>query len=528
MKSTSLNLLIILFLTAAIGSCKEKSEKYTADWSSLEQVEPVPEWFKDAKFGIYFHWGVYSVPAFGNEWYPRRMYVDDHKVNLHHIENYGQPEEWPYHYFITGAEDKQGNFVQFAPRLKSEGGRFDPEEWADLFAASGAKFAGPVAEHHDGFSMWASDINPWNAKDKGPELDLVGLLADAIREREMKVILSMHHAFHGFIRKIGGSHNNSENEYFYFHAPDTDDPELQILYGKQSKEENEKLWLGKHKEIIDKYQPDIIWQDFNLNGIKETVLLEFLAYYYNKAEEWNREVVATYKDGLNTDVAVLDYERGGPVDITDYYWLTDDAISRTSWCYTEGISYYSPKKIFHGFLDRVSKNGNLLLNISPMADGTIPQEQKEILLAFGDWLGKYGEAVYNTRPWVKYGEGPTKMGTGHRHTTEDKVVEFEAPIEGTAKDIRFTRSKNKKVLYAIMLGWPGYNETLSLQTLSSQKFSLQSLEHLELLGNEKNKNISLRYEQDDSGLHITMPEKQSEELAYVIKLVFSNEIPDLI
>ncbi len=525
MKILKSKILIIMIIAIVTGSFKEQPFQYKAEWDSLEKVNPVPEWFKDDKFGIYFHWGVYSVPAFGNEWYPRNMYIEGRKENQHHIETYGQPEEWPYHYFITGAKDKQGNFVQFAPKLKSEGGNFDPEEWADLFARSGARFAGPVAEHHDGFSMWASDINPWNAKDKGPGLDLVGLLTDAIRSKNMKIILSMHHAFHGFVRKRSGSHNKTTNESFYQYAPDTNDPELKILYAKLSEEENEKLWLGKHKEIIDKYRPDIIWQDFNLTGIREPVLLEFLAYYYNKAEEWDKEVVATYKDALNTDVAVLDYERGGPIDITDYYWLTDDAISRSSWCYTEGISYYSPKKVFHGFLDRISKNGNLLLNISPKADGSIPQEQKEILLAFGDWLGKYGEAVYNTRAWVKYGEGPTKMGTGHMHTAKDKVVKFEAPSECTAEDIRFTRSKNNKVLYAIVLGWPGDNEILSIKSLSFPEFNLKFLKDVQLLGPEKGMYISLDYKQDDSGMHITMPEKQSEEMAWVIKFKFSGKIP---
>ena len=332
----------------------------------------------------------------------------------------------------------------------------------------------------------------------------------------------MHHAFHGFTEKDG------KKRRFFDHAPKTDDPELQILYGQLSEEENEELWMGKHKEIIDKYQPDIIWQDFNLDAIREPVLLEFLAYYYNKAEEWNKEVVATYKDGYNKDVAVLDYERGGPVDLTDFYWLTDDAISSSSWCYTEGIGYYSTKAVLHGLLDRISKNGNLLLNISPKADGSIPEEQKEILLALGDWLGKFGEAVYKTRAWVKYGEGPTKMGTGHLHSTSDEDIhlKFEEPLEGTAEDIRFTRSKDKKVLYAIVLGWPGDNEALSLKSLSSNDFSIQSLEQVELLGEKDNYKLS--YKQDDSGMHITMPEKQSEELAYVIKLEFSDKIPGLL
>src|SRR6476469_2172697 len=150
-------------------------KKFEATFSSLEKSNPVPEWFKDAKFGIYFHWGVFSVPAFGNEWYPRSMYHAGDSVNQHHIATYGQPSAWPYHNFINGADDLAGNFVQFAPKLKSAGGNFDPNEWAQLFVDAGAKFAGPVAEHHDGFSMWKSTVNEWNSVAKGPKLDLLGL-----------------------------------------------------------------------------------------------------------------------------------------------------------------------------------------------------------------------------------------------------------------------------------------------------------------------------------------------------------------
>jgi alpha-L-fucosidase len=518
MKST-MQMLVFLF-ALSIVSCKEKPLKYEASWSSLEQVNPVPEWFKDAKFGIYFHWGVYSVPAFGNEWYPRHMYMEGSGENLHHIQKYGTPEEWPYHYFITGAKDKQGNFVQFAPKLKSEGGNFDPEEWADLLAKSGAKFAGPVAEHHDGFSMWASKVNPWNAKNYGPKKDLVGLLVDAIRKRDMKIILSMHHAFNC----SPGLQKNSTSWQFFEFAPKTNDPELKTLYAQHSKDKNEEIWVEKHKEIIDNYQPDIIWQDFNLTGVSEQKLLEFLAYYYNRAGEWGKEVVNTYKDALNNKVAVLDYERGGPADLTDYYWLTDDAISLTSWCYTEGIGFYTPKQVLHGFLDRISKNGNLLLNISPKADGTITQEQKDILLAMGDWLGKYGEAVYSTRAWVKYGEGPVKMGSGHVHTSGGK---FEAPSEATAKDIRFTRSKDNKNLYAIVLGWPADTKMVSISSLADNLFLTQTLSEVSLLGTKKGSYKKLKYQQDQNGLHVILPDKPAEELAYVIKLSFSNVIPEL-
>jgi alpha-L-fucosidase len=498
---------LVLITTGLLGQDSAQTQKHVFEptFESLEKSNPVPEWFKDAKFGIYFHWGVYAVPAFANEWYPRNMYIKGSAENKHHSEIYGDPSEWPYNNFFTGANDKQGNFVQFAPKLKSEGGQFDPEEWAQLFADAGAQFAGPVAEHHDGFSMWASKVNPWNAKDTGPELDLVGLLTDAIRSKKMRTILSMHHAYN-----ITG---------FYEAAPKTDDPKLQMLYGQQGKDKNEAFWLAKHKEIIDNYQPDIIWQDFNLHVISQPILLQFLAYYYNQAAEWNKQVVATYKDGLNTQCAVLDYERGGPADITENYWLTDDAISSSSWCYTEGLGYYSKKQVLHGFLDRISKNGNLLLNISPKADGTIPNEQKEILLAMGAWLKKYAEAVYATRAWEKYGEGPTKMGGAHGV--------MGAPSEGTAQDVRYTRSKDNSTLYAILLGWEQDQKEIILNSLSSKRTDCKNLKSVELINGESGKYLSLTFKQEAEGFVVRLPERSFEEMAYVVKLSFDGKIPPL-
>jgi alpha-L-fucosidase len=500
---------IALFISvvACLSGCQNKKAitNYEPTFESLEQANPVPEWFKDAKFGIYFHWGVYSVPAYSNEWYPRNLYFPGSPENKHQIETFGELDQFPYDKFITGTTDKQGNIYQFAPKLKAEGGSFNPAEWAQLFADAGAKFAGPVAEHHDGFSMWASKVNPWNAKEMGPKIDLVKVLTDEIRARDMKIILSMHHAYN-----ITG---------FYEAVPKTEDPKLQMLYGQMGKDKNEEVWLAKHKEIIDGYQPDIIWQDFNLHVISKPVLLQFLAYYYNQANTWNKEVVATYKDGLNTKCAVLDFERGGPTNLTQNYWLTDDAISSSSWCYTEGIGYYSKKQILHGFFDRVSKNGNLLLNISPKADGTIPQEQKDVLLAMGDWLKKYGEAIYCTRAWEQFGEGPTKMGAAHGV--------FETPKEGTASDIRYTRSKDNKTLYAILLGWGQGQKEVKLTTLSSDRIDLKNLKKVELLNGSAGEYLSLTFIQDASGLTISLPEKSFDELAYALKLTFSGMIPEL-
>ncbi|WP_406163171.1 alpha-L-fucosidase [Streptomyces canus] len=485
------------------GVAQAAPSTYTPDWNSVDQHPPAPEWFQDAKFGIYFHWGVFSVPAFGNEWYPRNMYESGNDANQHHIATYGQPSAWPYHNFINGARDLAGNTVQFAPKLKSAGGKFDPDEWVQLFADAGARFAGPVAEHHDGFSMWDSQVNEWNSVNKGPGLDLLRLFSTAIRAKGLKLLVAMHHAYN-----FTG---------FYEFAPAQTDSSLKKLYGQLGSAAENQLWFDKLKEVIDRARPDILWQDFNLDAVDETQRLNFLAYYYNQADSWGREVVATYKDGMNGKGEVFDYERGGPADLTTPYWLTDDSISSSSWCYTQGIGYYTIQQMLHSFLDRVSKNGNMLLNIAPMADGTIPQAQKDILLGIGDHLKRFGESVYSTRAWTTYGEGPTKMGGGS----------FTTPHAGTAQDIRFTRNKANDVLYATVLGWPG--SSLTIKTLGSDRINLSSLTSVKLLGSTAGTYIDLPTPaQSTSGLTVTLPSSAPYSAnAYALKLTFSGTIPAL-
>ncbi|WP_410812729.1 alpha-L-fucosidase [Micromonospora sp. 067-2] len=475
---------------------------YTASWSSVDQHPPAAEWFQDAKFGIYFHWGVFSVPAYGSEWYGRNMYIEGQSVNGHHKNAFGEPAAWPYHYFINGARDKAGNFVQFAPKLKSAGGKFDPNEWAQLFADAGARYAGPVAEHHDGFSMWDSTVNEWNSVDKGPKLDLLKLHADAIRAKGLKLVVAMHHAFN-----FTG---------FYEYAPIQSDNSLKKLYGQLSNAAEQQLWYDKLKEVVDHVQPDVLWQDFNLPRVDEAQRLKFLAYYYNRAVAWNKEVVATYKDGFNNRGEVYDYERGGPADIVSPYWLTDDCISSSSWSYVNGLRLYALNAVLHAMIDRVSKGGNLLLNISPMADGTIPNDQRNLLLGIGDYLRRFGESIYSTRHWTVYGEGPTKMGGGSG---------FSAPKAGTAQDIRFTRNKANTVLYATILGWPG--SSVNVTSLSSSRINLGGLTSVQLLGSTAGTYINLpTRNQDGSGLRITLPSSGApfSAPAYVVKLTFSGQI----
>ncbi|KAI6765201.1 hypothetical protein HG531_012300 [Fusarium graminearum] len=163
---------------------------YEATWESTDKHNAAPEWYRDAKFGVYWHWGAFTTAQYASEWYPRNMYEPDSDQRKHHTETYGPPEEWGYENFIKGAKDKKGNFVQFKPVLKSKGGEFDPEAIIKIVKGSGARFAGPVAEHHDGFSMWDSKVNEWNPVNYGPKLDLVKLWADLVRV-QLQWFLSM-------------------------------------------------------------------------------------------------------------------------------------------------------------------------------------------------------------------------------------------------------------------------------------------------------------------------------------------------
>jgi alpha-L-fucosidase len=503
--------MLLLLLTVFAPTLKAVTNNvYQPAWASVDQHNPAPEWFQDAKFGIYFHWGVFSVPAYENEWYPRNMYNTGDGAYSHHVATFGNPftnsptkQFFPYYYFINGATNLAGQFVQFAPRLKSQGGNWDPDAWAQLFVNAGAKFAGPVAEHHDGFSMWASTVNPWNSLSKGPQLDLASIWATAIRAKGLKFLMAMHHAY-------------NFNDYYQY-VPAQTDTNLQQLFGQLPTAQENTLWYQRLQEIVDGYQPDIIYQDFDLTAVQSAQRLNFLSYYYNSALDWNKEVVATYKDGLDNLGEVYDYERGGPAGITTPYWETDDSISGSSWCYTTGMSYYATNAMIDALIDRVSKNGNMLLNIAPMADGTIPQQQQNILLGIGDWLSRFGEAIYATRAWVIYGEGPTKMGGGS----------FVTPVAGTSTDIRFTRNKATNTLYAIVMGWPG--SQFNITALNSTAIDLTTLTNVQLLGASAGSYINLgTHTQDASGLHITMPAKPYTATAYVVKLIFSGQIPSYV
>ena len=226
----SLSCFVLLLGCSAPKEKKETVKIYEPNWESLANHNEQADWLKDAKFGIYFHWGVYAVPAFGSEWYPRHMHFEGYREYNHHLEKYGHPSEFGYHDFV--------------PMFKAE--KFNAKEWVDLFEKAGARYAGPVAEHHDGFSMWDSEITPWNSMDKGPMKDITGELEKEIKLRGMKFITTFHHA-----RNLQ-RYNDSIHEKRFAHShyplfegmpPTSTDDELKYLYGKIQNEPDQRSAL---------------------------------------------------------------------------------------------------------------------------------------------------------------------------------------------------------------------------------------------------------------------------------------------
>ncbi|WP_298479711.1 alpha-L-fucosidase [uncultured Maribacter sp.] len=504
---------IIGLLTTALVSCgtnqkketkkntpQKDSVKYTRNWESLKKHK-TPDWFLDAKFGIYCHWGPYSVPAYETEWYAHWMYVNKdnpeakkgkaHKIHDYHVKKYGPLDKFGYKDFI--------------PMFKAE--KFDAAEWADLFQKAGAKFAGPVSEHADGFAMWDSDLTKWDSKDMGPKRDVMGELSKEIRKRDMKFIATFHrHWLFGWYPTWDETTDASKPEYVGLYGPklkkgDNKMPKSkhQLDNGDQSyypvadKDFNDE-WLNRLKEIIDKYNPDLVWFDNKMDIISEEHRKEFLEYYYNYADKNKQEVVSTYKFyDFAKGSAVYDLERARMSEKKEFPWLTDDSIDWNAWSHISYPKYKSTNRLIDFLVDVVSKNGAVLLNITPRADGTIPEPVKERLLEMGQWLKVNGEAIYGTRTFEIYGEGDAKVVEGH--LSEQKNA------DNTSKDIRFTTKGN--VLYATVLDWPQEEELVIKSLKKGNTLNKNQITSIQMLGNEGD----LKFHEKEDGLHIVLPQK---------------------
>lgn len=513
---------MVIALLMLPGCEKQVNEKYQPTWESLA-THPTPAWYSDAKFGIFIHWGVYAVPAY-HEWYLEFISPKS---------NWGQkPGGPPY----TAAQDdltdsvfsagirKQANdyhrkiygvdfeYDEFIPMFKAE--HFNPGDWADLFTEAGARYVVFTAKHGDEFAMWPSKYNKRNAMKMGPRRDLAGELASAVRSRGMKM----------------GFYHNTTYSFWDKRFP-----------GK----EWVKFMNNSVKELVDLYHPDILWGDVLFNTVHDEKGLpmvddgcwnskEVIAYFYNHSLNPD-EVLTNDRWGLDTssiaiqsdkafskslwakhernltlkDAAVLGDiqtpERRNITGIFELPWETCDALDPTSWGYnkqTPDDQYMTTDQVIDYLSDIVSKGGNLLINIGPRADGTIPEVMQERLRGVGNWLKVNGEAIYGTRPWKLFGEGPTNDEIGVRGN-RNKKVEFKPG------DVRFTRKANN--LYIILLEWPG-NE-INLKALQEVP-----VEEISLLGSEE----KVRWEKTEQGLRITLPAAVSP-LANTLKVKLASE-----
>ena len=380
---------------------------YRPDWETLEKYE-IPQWYKDAKFGIFIHWGVFSVPGIQNEWYPRNMYQPKDPAFAAHIQKYGPQDKFGYKDLI--------------PLFTAE--KWDPADWAKLFKQAGARYVIPVAEHHDGFAMYDSGLSDWTAAKMGPKRDVVGELAKAVRAEGLHFGASFHRAEHDWFFDGGRTFRS-----------DVNDPKFASLYGPAHtwlQDPHQILmndwtyvsraytddWLARAAEIVQKYRPEVMYFDWwaGQPNFRPNVT-RFAAFYYNFAAKNGIPGVINIKDyALDWHAGARDFERGMKESIEAQHWQTDTSISNLSWGYLEHDEFKTPDFLVHQLIDIVSKNGNLLLNIGPRADGTIPDEVRNTLLDIGEWLRLNGEAIYDTTPWKVFGEGPTKIQTGRDMT----------------------------------------------------------------------------------------------------------------
>ena len=392
---------------ASAQTTSEKEPTYKPNWDSLSQWK-VPQWFDDTVLGIYFHWGVYSVPGYrfndGAEqvdsglWYGTFMYVpndadeNNYGVFDFHSQTYGDPAKFGYHDLI--------------PLFKAE--KWDPDRWAKIFKDAGADFAGVAVEHCDGFAMWDTEFDKYNVMDMGPRRDVTGEMLEAARKLDMKTVVTFH--------ETPADMFDNGREY----CPEgvgPNNPELKELYETDDNSVKHKKLL----EVVDKYQPDQIWFEDKFSG--EENWKDFIAYYYNAAEKWGKEVFISQKH-MEAPLAssVLDIEGGifpdgiwewaGMTEPQEQRWQKDVPIGKY-WVWAEGVGCRPVNMLVDGIVDRASKNGATLLDVAPKPDGTLPEAQLDGLKELGKWMAVNKEALYAAKPasFVEGGVDEWKSGS---------------------------------------------------------------------------------------------------------------------
>ena len=481
-------------------------EAFEPTWESLQNYR-CPEWFRDAKFGIWAHWGPQSVPMQG-DWYARNLYLEGGKDSQydHHLKTYGHPS--------------QSGFKDIIPFWKAES--FDPDALMERFEAAGAKYFVSMGVHHDNFDLWNSKHNPWNAVKMGPRRDVLGDWKKAATKRGLRFGVSEH--LGASFTWYQASHGSDKEGAFAGVPYDGADPQWQDLYHWPAEPGDTAWysvdpkwashWFDRIKDLVDQYEPDLLYSDGALPFGE--VGLSLLSHYYNSNQARNGdnlEAVYCLKDwttkpghgDYREGVGVQDVERGGLSGIKSAPWQTDTSIG--DWFYNRnwkandtGTMYRSPAWVVRTLADIVSKNGNMLLNVIQRPDGSLDPEVVSLLEVVGQWMKTNGEAIYATRPWKVFGEGAIETVEGH----------FKEDFGFSAADIRYTQSKDGSAVYATALGKPEDGK-FHLKSLGSAAFEIKSVR---LLGHEG----ELSFTQTEDALTVSAPEIELSDIASCLKI----------
>lgn len=392
--------------------------KYKDNWESLAEY-PVPEWYRQAKFGVFIHWGAYTVPAYFSEWYIRLMYYRQNPVYWHHKRKFGK--DYPYTKFIE----------QFtAPE-------FDAQKWIELIKKSGAKFVMPVGEHHDGYKMYDSRLTRWTTVKQAMKRDILGELKKECEKQDIIFATSSHRAEHFWFvngaRTIGFDNQALDPQYEDLYGPCVNVNKrnnlITLLFQERGIEPTQEWmqeWLVHSVELIDKYKPATLFFDWwIMHHAFRPYLKKFLAYYYNKSTEWGTEVCVQYKsDAFMYNVGIFDRERGQLEGVSPHIWQSETSTAYNSWSYCTTNKYKSAGDIARVMADVISKNGNFVLNIGPKADGTICAEEERILEELGKWTSDNKDAIWGTVPYKFWGEGSKQAAGSFRERMHYKSGDY--------------------------------------------------------------------------------------------------------
>ncbi|MFZ1087297.1 MAG: alpha-L-fucosidase [Terracidiphilus sp.] len=473
--------------------------------SSLQGYR-IPEWFRDAKFGIWSHWGPQSAIEEG-DWYARNMYIQESNQYRYHAETYGHPTK-------VGYKDLVNNW---------KAAKWEPDQLMGLYKKAGAKYFVSMGVHHDNFDLWDSKFTRWNAAKMGPKRDVVGAWEKAARSQGLRFGVSEHlwisykwfAVSHGADKTgplAGVPYDGVDSQYAdLYHDADCarySDSQTEFGWNDDGIPESwKKHYLDRMTDLINKYQPDLLYSDGHLPF--EEYGLKMVAHLYNVSAQLHggvTEAVYNSKEARDCEIGtcLLDHERGVTDGIAKNPWQTDTCIGQ--WHYKRGQQYKSAKKVVDLLADIVSKNGNLLLNFPLPNSGELDYEELVVLDGITKWMEVNSEGIYATRPWKIYGEGPstkTEIKTGNFN--EDKQKDF------TAEDVRFTAKGS--TLYAFVMGWPDKQVNISALGLASPQ-TPGRIQKVELLGCKSD----LKWKQDEACLKVEMPAEKISDVAITLKV----------